>query len=262
MSPIIRKFEKRFPWFRIPGLVEGLLGLQVVGFFLSVRSRDMLQEMVLVGGLVLQGEIWRVLSFLAVPPTYSVLFLFFALYLFYLYGNSLRDFWGETALSLFFLVNFVLTCAASFIQPFIAFTNAYILTSFFLAFAMVNPNFELRLFFILPIQVKWLALVTWLWYAVSFFTDGVATKLQISAVVITMLIFFWEDIYFNVRRWLFGLQKKREAIQQSALPLHQCSVCGKTDRDSPTELFRYKMVEGTSRCFCEDHLPRAEASNS
>ena len=46
-------------------------------------------------------------------------------------------------------------------------TNAFLAGSVFLSFAYLAPNFELALFFILPVKIKWLALLTWIGYAVA-----------------------------------------------------------------------------------------------
>lgn len=221
---------------------------------LTYQDKSLLSRMYLVSGLVLQGEVWRVLTFLAVPPSFSPIFIFFALYLFYIYGTSLREVWGEMKLSLFFLIGYLLTVAASFVFPFQVFNNYYILSSFFLAFAVINPDFEIRLFFILPVKVKWLALLTWIWFSYLVVMGPMYQKAQVLAAVANFGVFFAGDVFYYLKNRSRQAAWKAQQLEPDRKYFHKCSVCGKTDVDSPTELFRYKEVSGKSQCFCEEHV--------
>ena len=50
--------------------------------------------------------------------------------------------------------------------------------SVFLAFAYLNPDFEIVLFFILPVKIQWLALFAWASYAAFFVIGAWAPRLR------------------------------------------------------------------------------------
>jgi len=200
------------------------------------------------------GEWWRVVSFMLIPPPYGPVFIAFALYLFYLYGSALEQFWGAFRFNLFIFNGIVLTALAAFLTPFAVGSNMYLLGLVFLAFAWLNPNFELLVFFVLPVKVKWLGLLLWLRYAYEFATGGPATKLAVAAAVANFLLFFGHEIWLSLRR---GNRRRIHASQHAADEVeatarHVCSVCGRTDRTNPGLDFRYAADD---RCYCSDHLP-------
>jgi hypothetical protein len=144
-------------------------------------------RLMLVPALALQGEWWRLLTFVADPPSAHWLFIAFALYFLYLTGNALENQWGPLRFNLFLLVGYVLTVGTSFITPYAVASNLFIAGSIFLAFAHLHPNFTMYVFLVLPIQIKWLALLTWIFLAWSFFTGDLSTRLAIGIVARKLL---------------------------------------------------------------------------
>ena len=106
---------------------------------------------------VLHGEVWRLVTFLCEPPTNNLVFAFFFWYLFFLMGTALESTWGVFRYNVYLLVGWAATVAVSFIQPEAPASAGFLQGSVFLAFAYLYPNFQLLLFFILPVKVKWLA---------------------------------------------------------------------------------------------------------
>src|ERR1039458_1082074 len=79
-----------------------------------------------------------------------------------------EDYWGVFRFNFFLFIGWALTVGAAFLTPAEPATNLFVAGSVFLAFAYLNPDFELVLFFILPVKVKWLALLTWVVYGFEF----------------------------------------------------------------------------------------------
>jgi Zn finger protein HypA/HybF involved in hydrogenase expression len=255
---LLDKLERALSRFAIPNVTLYLVIGQVFVLLGAIADRIDLRHFVLVPALVMDGQWWRIFSFLLMPPpasgTLGLVFVAFAWYLFYLMGNSLEATWGTLRYNLFLLLGVALTVGAAFLTPRSAATNAFLAGSVFLAFAYLNPDFELALFFILPVKIKWLALVTWVLYAYSFVTGSTATRLQVVAAVGNFLIFFGRDIWLSMRYRKRTMARKAERIVREQEPRHVCYVCGKTDRTHPQLDFRYCSKCAGDQCYCPDHI--------
>ncbi len=80
--------------------------------------------------------------------------------------------------------------------------NVSLNTTLFLAFATLFPDFELLLFFFLPIKVKYLAWFVWFSVGVSFFVGSMGTRMEIAASLSNYILFFGPDLWNGARlRW-------------------------------------------------------------
>ena len=110
------------------------------------------------------------------------------------------------------------------------------------------------MFFILPVKVKWLAMITWALYGLRFVLGGWNTKLVVLASVSNFLLFFGNDIWFRIRAARRDMKRNAERIARENEPLHRCVVCGRTDRTNPDLDFRYCTECDPVQCYCEEHL--------
>ncbi len=135
------------------------------------------------------GEYWRLLTFLFVTPLQNPLFAFFFLYLLYIYGSALENTWGSFAFTLFYLTGAIATLVAGFL--FGGYNGAFYLnTTIFFAFAALHPNFELALFFILPIKIKWMALFTWILLIYEMWRSPMYGRMAILVSMLNYFLFF------------------------------------------------------------------------
>lgn len=256
--------ERRFGRFALSNVTLYLIIGQVFVTLTAMLGLLDLRQFVLVPALVTNGEPWRLFTFLFFPPPVnfgsmlSLVFLPFAWWIFYLMGNALEHYWGAFRYNVFLLIGVLFTIGAAFLAPTSVATNAFIAGSVFLAFAWLNPDFELSLFFILPIKVKWLALVTWLIYGYQFVTGPWGTRWQVLASVSNFLLFFGADIVNTIRfrRRTMAMQARRTAEERKAAvePRHRCHVCGKTDLTNPEMDFRYCSKCAGDQCYCPEHI--------
>jgi membrane associated rhomboid family serine protease len=166
----------------------------VILYLVGQADPNLWAQMLLVPQLVMQGEVWRLLTFVFMPPPVNVLFFFIEMMLLWTFGSALESFWGSFRYNLFVGVGFVLSIAAAFAFPQMPATNVYVISTIFLAFAFLNPNYELLLFFVLPVKVKWLALITWLLYGYTVVTGGWPARLLILAGVANFGLFFGGEL--------------------------------------------------------------------
>ncbi|GAK51119.1 hypothetical protein U14_02361 [Candidatus Moduliflexus flocculans] len=250
----LETLEKRFRKYGIPNVTLYLIAGQGIMFMMGQANPQMLERIYLKPALVLQGEVWRLITFLFMPPTFHPIFLFFALYLFYLMGTALENYWGTIRYNLFLLIGYVATVAVSFLQPYSIASPAFLAGSIFLAFATLNPNFELMIFFILPVKIKWLALLTWIGYFWTMIVGDWLTRLLILASVANYLIFFSRDIWLRMRSGRWRMERQAKEFSRKNDAVHRCVICGATDKDHPELTFRYCTKCAGTPCYCQEHL--------
>ncbi len=251
---LLDKIEKKLGRFSVPHLTLYIIIGQALFYILWITKRINLDVIFLIAGRVLDGQVWRLFTFPFVPPEWNAVFAFFAWYLFFLMGTALENQWGAFRYNIFLLIAYLTTVGVSFITPEMPMTNAYIGGSVFLAFVFLYPDFTVYLFFLLPVKVKWLALVTWIGYFIGFVLGGWATRLTILASVANFLLFFGRDIILRIKsaRRRMGLQAQQ--LVRDNKPFHRCTVCGKTDKSHPDAEFRYCGQCKPTRCYCKDHV--------
>ena len=76
------KLQRRFGRYAVPNVTMGLI-LGQVALYLLVKfgHAEVLTNAALVPSLVLEGEVWRLVTFLFVPPLRNPIFAFFYWYL-------------------------------------------------------------------------------------------------------------------------------------------------------------------------------------
>lgn len=253
------RLERIFGRLAIPNLPLILVLGQVFFWGASMLGQFNLENIALRPASVMAGEYWRLVSFLWLPPPYHPVFLAFAWYLFWMMGSALEQHWGVFRFNLFLFTGWVLTVAVSFLVPNAYTTNVYLAGSVFLAFAVLNPDFVLMLFFILPVKIKWLALLQAALYGYQVLVGSWPAKLAVLASVGNFLLFFSGEFVQRLRtgRRRMEHQARVEAARAAAErePRHRCVVCGKNDLTHPMEDFRYSDDD---QCYCSEHRPGAQ----
>lgn len=259
--------ERRLAPLAIPNLTLFLVIGQAFVYLTAMLQLIDVRYLYFVPVLVMEGEWWRMFSFVFIPPRAHWLFIAFALYLFYLFGSSLEQTWGTVRYNLFLLLGYLLTVAFAFVTPGAVATNVFIGGAVFLAFAWLNPDFTMMIFFILPVKIKWLALLAWVGYAYEFFVGGLAAKLGVVAALGNFAIFLGRDVVNRLRggRRQMVQQSRRRAERASAADLrlvHRCVVCGRTSDSAPDLDFRYRSEGEVEVCYCSEHLPKPGESGA
>lgn len=238
----------------MPNVTLYIIAGQIIFYLFLVTKKLDSEVILLIAGRVLEGQVWRLFTFALVPPEWNPIFAFFAWYLFYLMGSALEHQWGAFRYNIFLLIAYLATVGVSFITPDMPMTNAYIGGSVFLAFAFLYPDFTIYLFFLLPVKVKWLALVTWIFYFISFVFGGWTTRLTVLASAANFLLFFGRDIILKLKSGRRRMTLQAQRLVQENKPFHRCTICGKTDKSHPDAEFRYCGQCRPTVCYCKDHI--------
>lgn len=202
------------------------------------------------------GEWWRLGTFVFAPPPVGILWSVMAWWAFYFIGSALEAFWGAFRVTAFVVVGYILTVIGGLLTPFDATTN-FFLGSIFLAFAYLNPDFEILLFFILPVRIKWLGLLTWIGYVYVLVWGSPPERAQVLAVATDFLLFFGRDLWLTLklkRRTTVTVATRGTPNRAPDEPRHRCRICNKTDRTNPEMDFRYCSLCAGDPCYCPDHI--------
>lgn len=254
---LLDKLERRFGRFGVANTTLMLIVPQVALYIVSYGRPDVLLNLALDPELVLQGQWWRVITFLVIPPFTNPFFAFFFWYMFFLMGSALDNYWGSFRYNIYLLIGYLATVGAAFITPQAAASNAFLQGSVFLAFAFLYPDFQILIFFIFPVKIKWIALLWWIFYVYTIVFGAWNARIAVLASICNFLIFFSRDIVYHIRsgrRQMVFQASRFGGSRKPEEPFHRCMVCGVTDKINPDMDFRYcPDCQGTYG-YCSDHL--------
>lgn len=146
---------------------------------------------------VLHGQIWRLITFIFIPPDSSILFILFSLYFYWLIGNALENQWGAFRFNIYYLCGMLCTVIAGMITGYA--TNSYLNLSLFLAFALMYPDYQVMVFFVLPVKMKYLALLDVAGLAVMFVVDSWAGRIALLVSLGNVILFFRRDFIDGIQ---------------------------------------------------------------
>lgn len=250
------KLERKFGRIAISGLMTYIVILNGFVYILNLLNPAFVYKIDLIPELVMKGEVWRLFTYIFIPMLgSSLIFIVFVLYFYYMIGSALEHEWGSFRFNLYYFIGMLGTTIAAFITGGGG-TATYLNLSLFLAFARIFPDYELLIFFFLPVKVKYLAWLNWALFAWTVLTGDLSMKLAVMVSVVNYFIFFGRDIFTRTkttREVHFNRQRFR-ADMPKKLSMHRCTVCGITELEDPTMDFRYcSKCEGHYE-YCRDHL--------
>lgn len=219
----IDRLERLMPGLGIPNLALYLVGAQALGFLLASYQRSLLQLLVLDPALVLQGELWRLITFLAVPLSLSPLWMVFVLWFLYFIINGIEEEWGEFRTTLYVLVAVLLTIVFSFVFNMPITSIVELQSTLFFAAATIAPEYQILLFFVIPVKMKWLAWVSAAYIVWALIFGTWLGRLYLLTMYANYLLFFGP--YFAGR--LKAFQRRRKFQRDAA--------AGRTHEDEPIE---------------------------
>jgi membrane associated rhomboid family serine protease len=154
------KLERRFGFLGIPGLIRIVIGFTALVYVLVYLNRGFESFLTLDPALILRGQVWRLVTYIFLPQTFSPLWVLLALWFLWFIGEGLERAWGAFRLTLYFVVGMVGTTMAAFFFGG-NFSNGMLITSLFFAFARFYPEEVIYILFISSLRSS----------TISFFSD-------------------------------------------------------------------------------------------
>lgn len=252
LETIIDKLEKRFGKCAIPNITLYIVTLNALCYMLITQRPSFINFLTLNVDKIFKGQIWRIFTYLFIPPMTNFIFIFFALYFLYLIGSGLEAEWGSFRLNLYYLVGMVSITFVSFLFPNVNITNAYLNISLFLAFATIYPDFTVLLFFILPVKVKWLAWISCFFMVLSIINGTFVSAVFIFVSLLNYFIFLGPKLLAKISLRINTKVTDVPLKTKQNKPFHQCSVCESNDINNPEMTFRVCPI--CEKDFCSLHI--------
>lgn len=279
-------FEKKFGKYALKNLPLMLIMCYAVGYLVQLINPDFLMFLTLNPYEILHGQVWRLFTWIIVPPSSLDIFTLIMLYFYYSVGNALEHTWGTYRFNVYIFMGLFLTILGSFVamglgylfygealaNPELArtifqlssgfFSTYYINMSILLAFAATFPRAQILLMLIIPVQMKWMGIayaVLLVLQLVSGTGDAFFDIFYRTAILVSLLNFliFWlmsrNKIHMTPKQMRHRQEFKREVKVNSKITKHKCAICGKTDEMEGVE-FRFCSKCNGNYEYCQDHL--------
>lgn len=291
------KLEQKYGKYAIPNLTFYLIICYAIGYLLQLSSlynpamSNLMNYMTLDIYAILHGQIWRLFTWLLIPPGGFDLFTLVMLYCYFSIGTLLERTWGTFRYNVFMFMGFIFTIiGAVILYLFIwifgqsigagilegaellktvsagyspMFSTYYISMSIFLAFAMTFPDSQMLFMFVIPIKAKVLGIFYVAIMAYTIFS-AFAANVFYGIVTATVILFslFNVLVFFIVTRKSFRtptqIKRQREfqkrAMRPKNITRHKCAICGRTEESDPDETFRFCSKCDGNYEYCSKHI--------
>ncbi len=288
------KFEKKFGKFAIKNLSLYLIICYAFGYAITLINPQIMNYLILDPyKIIFEGNIWRLFTWILVPPGQFSIWILITLFFYYSIGTNLERVWGTYKYNVYIFTGFLYTILGSFLYVLIgvlqylpelasmnnAFTvikdlsevygllasmqisTYYINMSTLLLFAFTFPDVQVLLMFIIPIKVKWIGIA----YAVLLGYEVVVGMIgrnypAVVMIVMSLLNFILFFVKHKRRVKITPKQAKQRVVYRANMHRagsgyrHKCAICGRTEADSDELEFRYCSKCQGNYEYCQDHL--------
>ncbi len=281
------KFEKKFGRYAIKNLSLVLIGCYVIGYVIQLLSPQLEAMLTLNPYAILHGQIWRLVTWILIPPSSLDLFTIIMLLFYYSIGTSLEMTWGTYRYNVYLFSGMLFTIIGSFLAMGLyylltgdagaaaapqmmqttstLFSTYYINMSIFLAYAATFPDAQVLLMFVIPVKMKWMGIAYSVLLAVEMIQGtgygvyDIFYRFAIAASLLNFVIFVLisrRKLHISPaqmrRRQQFKAQTK--ANKNPGITKHKCAICGRTEKDDPDLEFRFCSKCNGNYEYCQYHL--------
>jgi hypothetical protein len=275
--------ESRLGHWGIPGLIQGLGVFHVLTFLLVKFKPEFLDTLTLLLPKIKEGEVWRALSYLMLPPTQSPLWIIFSVMFMMFTGRLIESFWSPFRVTCYVVLSAVVVSAAVLLIQWQLIKNGQIAAwdsltinnlglihsmvavqafglSLLLAMATLAPRQEIMVMFVFPVQLRWGGLAT---AVISLFLALRSPFYwPLLAGFVPWLLFFGRETFMSWRSQATQAQRRRsfsaEAKVDAGQAFHTCAQCAKNDLTHPQLEFR--LLDDDTE-LCEECLKKNRASS-
>ena len=227
--------------------------------------------------LILQGQIWRLFSYVLTAYNGNILMQLLYLVCYYSLGRAMENLWGTLRFNLFYLTGILMMDVYCMI--FGCYADVYYLNqSLFLAYATLYPDASFLLLFVIPVKAWVFALFDLVIVFLGLIANPFPYNLFSVISLANYFLFFGKDVLnifpiswrLNAQRLFRRKRKTKSGPKVVPFPsagsyeattatvkapyTHKCTVCGRTDVSDPDLEFRYCSRCNGYHCYCQDHI--------
>lgn len=278
-------FERKFGKYAVKNLSLVLIACYVIGYIIQLFAPGIVSLLTLNPYAILHGQIWRLVTWVLIPPDSLDLFTIIMLLFYYNVGTSLEMTWGTYRYNVYMFSGMLYTIIGSFLAYVIywgmasvagaqvsasvvqsastLFSTYYINMSIFLAYAATFPDAQVLLMFVIPVKMKWMGiaysvlLLVQLIAGVGIPVFNIFYRIALVASLLNFVIFWFTSrgrISMSPRQAKRRQEFRSEAKRTTRVTRHKCAVCGRTDEDDPTLEFRFCSKCNGNYEYCQHHL--------
>ena len=224
--------------------------------------------------LILRGQVWRLFSYIFLDTGGTVFWTAIMLIFYYTLGQGIENVWGTLRLNLFYFTGILIMDVYCLI--FGGNASAYYLhLSLFLAYATLFPDAQFMILFVIPVKSWVLALIDLVMILLGVINFFPYNFFPLIALANYFLAFGKDCRNLLPPSWRLNARravKKASHPKSKTVPFntagsyqathakvkapytHKCTVCGRTDVDSPDLEFRYCSRCKGYHCYCSEHI--------
>lgn len=286
-------FERKYGKYAIQNLSLVLIICYAIGYVMQRINIGWLDYLTLNPYLILRGQVWRLFTWVLIPPQGgNLLFLLIMMMFYYSIGTTLERTWGTYRYNVYLFSGMLFTILGSFVGMGLSyliygdmiravgaayffqtgslyFSTYYVNMSIFLAFAATFPEAQVLLMFIIPIKVKWLGIVYAAMLVLNFiqgtgygqvyglgFID-LFYRIAMLASLMNFIVFFItsrKKVHISPKQMKRRQEFKSQVRKRPEITKHKCAICGRTDESNPELEFRFCSKCDGNYEYCQDHL--------
>jgi membrane associated rhomboid family serine protease len=261
MDRFLARLERRLGKYAIEHLTWVIVGGMAAVFLIAYTRPSFIEMLTLDLSRVAHGQVWRLFTYIFIPRSLDLFWVFFSLYWLWLMGTNLENEWGAFKFNAYYFVGMLGTTVAALVAN-AGIGNFYLNVSLTFAFATVFPDYQLLLMLVIPVRIKWVA-----WLAAAYLVyemvviDSWAYRAAIVASVANYLLFFGPHLWRLARGRKLQLQQaaRRDSVPPAAsggvvMGQRTCAICGAREADgADIRVCACEKCGGQARNLCLEH---------
>lgn len=287
---LLNKLERKLGKYAIPNLSLYLILCYGCGYLISLINSSFFYYLTLNPYLILHGQVWRLFTWILIPPSGLDFWTIIMLYFYYSIGTNLERTWGTFYYNVYLFMGMFFMVLGSFLLMAVcyipnvglyenillfygnmptffalasrSFSTYYVNMSIFLAFAATFPEVQVLLMFIIPIKVKWMGIAYGVLLLVDFIQNSIIDRIVIGTSLLNFVVFFLmtRSAQIGMRISPRQVKRRREFNRETrkarpvSISKHKCAICGKNSEDNPEAEFRFCSKCNGNYEYCQDHL--------
>lgn len=285
MNNWLYKLEKKFGRYAVPNLTVFVIFTYIIGYLMSFMG--LIPLIGLDPYLIMHGQIWRIFTWILMPPSSFNIFTIIMIFFYFQIGRSLEVTWGDFRYNVYIFMGYLFTLIGSVIiyvmgirlfgYPMGSFgyslstwiSTYFVNMSLFFAFAASYPDMQILLYFFIPLKIKYLAILDGVLILWQFFQSPWYGKGVILVSLLNFLVFFLSTR--DLKRFSPHEMHRKNAYKRAmnndmrnrfhtvpggkgSIAKHKCAICGRTELTNPELEFRFCSKCNGNYEYCNEHI--------